>query len=372
MIDWESSEFEILLNPRLPLEEKKRAFSLIKHIEPLLGHIWIGTSGSTGSLKWVALSKEAVLASAKAVNEHLQSSKHDCWIHPLPDFHVGGIGIWARGYLSGASVIPSGTWDAEQFQFLAEEMHATLTALVPAQVHDLVACQLRSPKSLRAVIVGGGALHEDLYKKAVELGWKLLPSYGMTECASQIATAGLDSLQDKWAEELTPLPHLQLRINDQGLICVKGASLLTGYAIETTQGSQFIDPKKDGWLQTEDYGQMVEGKLKVLGRCGDFVKIGGESVDIQRLEKILLKIKMELKVEGDMALIAMPDERLGHVIQLARTESSFGIQSLIDHYHECVLPFERIRCVHVVPEIPRTDLYKVRKKALMQMIDAND
>lgn len=375
MIDWESANVEILLNPRLPLQEKERALALIKPFEGLESHIWIGTSGSTGTLKWVALSKEAILASAKAVNEHLQSTDRDRWIHPLPDFHVGGIGIWARAYMSGASVFQnckSGKWDALQFYRLAEDVQATLTALVPAQVHDLVTHQLTAPKSLRAVIVGGGSLQEELYKKAVGLGWKLLPSYGMTECASQVATACLDSCQESGMPELVPLSHLQISINSQGLICIKGASLLTGYAIETEQGPQFIDPKNDGWLQTEDIGQLREGRLIVLGRSGDFVKIGGESVDLQRLDRIIYNIKAELRINADMALIAMPDERLGHVIHLATTVPLGELSDLVDRYSEQVFPFERIREVHMVSDIPRTDLYKLKRNALIQKLDRGD
>ena len=45
-------------------------------------------------------------------------------------------------------------------------------------------------------MTGGGALDPSLYKQARDLGWPLLPSYGLTECGSQVATASLSSASD--------------------------------------------------------------------------------------------------------------------------------------------------------------------------------
>ena len=99
-IDWTSSESEILINPR-GMPSDRRILDAAKHLP---GHIWVATSGST-QLKWVGLSKEAIQLSAQAVNKHLHSTSADIWIHCLPDFHVGGLGIWARSALSGARVV---------------------------------------------------------------------------------------------------------------------------------------------------------------------------------------------------------------------------------------------------------------------------
>ncbi len=103
-IDWQSNESHVLLNPRAPIHERLIWEPMtIAHQYP--AHIWLMTSGSQQT-KLVALSKKALLTSAQAVNQHLQSTSLDIWINPLPTFHVGGLGIWARAYLSGAIVHP--------------------------------------------------------------------------------------------------------------------------------------------------------------------------------------------------------------------------------------------------------------------------
>lgn len=376
-IDWQSESTEVLLNPRLSATDRDRIYSLINQIGGLKGHLWISTSGSTGTLKWAALSKSAIIASANAVNRHLNCTSDDCWIHPLPDYHVGGIGIWARSHLSGSRVIDykkrhGDKWDAEKFHRMAYEEKATLTALVPAQMYDLVAARLHSPISMRAVIIGGGSIEQLLYDKAIDLGWKLLPSYGLTECSSQVATAQLGCWESGSVPELKILPHVNVAIDEEGFINIKSHSLLTGYVFESVAGEspKFVDPKSDGWFRTEDLGKIVDGNLIVLGRSNHFVKIGGESVDLKRLENIFESHKLNLGIIADMALVAVSDPRLGHVIHLASTIPEKDIKVLIERYQTAVFPFERIRQVHVVESIPRTPLHKLRMQELLKVIDS--
>jgi len=347
--DWTTTESHLLLNPRMPAAERR---VLEAYVVDLPGHVWLATSGTTGALKLTALSKEALLASAAAVNRHLQSDAHDVWYAVLPSFHVGGLGIHARAFLSGARVIDV-AWDPAAF---AADRAVTLASLVPAQVSDLVTARLQAPPQLRAIVVGGGALAAELYRAARELGWPVLPSYGMTETCSQAATATLGS------EQLILLDHLQARVEADGRLAFRGSSLLTGYA--TAAG--FADPKRDGWFVTEDLGAAASsgGKtiLRVEGRRGDFIKIGGESVDLGRLDAILASI-----AGPSAAVVAVPDVRLGHVIHLA-IEPGLDAPAVAAAYDARVHPFERARRVHVVPAIPRTSLGKLMRKQLGEML----
>lgn len=370
MIDWDCQKSVFLLNPRLPQAQKERmdAFKKIGNIFP--SHIWVTTSGSTMPLKWVALSKEALLISAQSVNRFLRSSSADCWLNPLPDFHVGGIGIQARSYLSKAKLVDYKTyyekWDPQGFVKVLMECEATLTSLVPTQVYDLVVGELAPPPQLRSIIVGGGKLDEILYRKAWQLGWKLLPSYGLTECCSQVATADPDTGKP----DLIPLDHVKLRINKEGLIEICSPSLLTAYGLYEEGQWKCVDPKIEGWFTTEDKGVDHKNHLEVAGRVGDFIKIGGESVHFQRLETILEQVKLCVKFEGDAALFLKKDERLGGIICLAIAgKQNKDLENLVQSYQEQVAPFEKIRSIHYVPEIPRTALKKLQREKLNVLIE---
>lgn len=313
----------------MPSAERTRLEKMIPDID---AHVFVATSGSTGDIKLVALSKRAILASAAAVNERLEVMSRDVWAAVLPTFHVGGLGVYARCHLAGARALPM-PWEPRAFA----ESEATIASLVPAQVRDLIAAGLKPSPGLRAILIGGGIFN-------VERGeWPTLPSYGMTECCSTIAV------------EDTLLGHIDARREDDGRLAFRGPSLFTGYATE--QG--LIDPKIDGWFVSEDLGEVDGRTLHVLGRAGDFVKIGGESVDLKRLDRIIHELAGD-----DAAIVAIPDERLGHVIHLATvTEPSF-----VDDFNERIHPFERIRQVHRVGSIPRSPLGKLLRAQLVRSL----
>jgi O-succinylbenzoic acid--CoA ligase len=358
IVDWSSAENHLLLNPRLPAEERVRLEELVAAAPPLVGHVFIATSGTSGSMKLVALSKDAILASAAGVNRHLGATAANTWCCVLPTFHVGGLGIHARAHLSGARVV-SLAWDAREFAAVCARERVALSALVPAQVHDLVSANLQAPESLRSIVVGGAAFSQQLYLSARSLGWPVLPSYGMTECCSQAATALGNS------PEMILLPHLQARTHEEGRLAFRGRSLFTGYCLFDDGGeATFVDPKIDGWFVTEDLGDVEGGVLRVSGRRGEFVKIGGESVDLRRLDAIVEAITRDHGV--DAAVFAVDDARLGHVIHLAVAGEPEPVRRAFDTR---VLPFERARAVHRVDAIPRSPLGKLLRRRLEEQLE---
>lgn len=354
MIDLTSRESHILLNERLPANEKQMLRTLVQSVPMLAGHVWIATSGTTGSLKMTALSKASLLNSAFAVNRHLEATASDVWACVLPTFHVGGLGIFVRAAVSGARVLHA-EWDPRGFAELCRKEGVTLSSLVPAQVTDLVREGLEAPPSVRAIVVGGGATSRELYDAARALGWPVLPSYGMTETCSQVATARGDS------PDLILLNHFQARTEEDGRLAFRGEALLTGYAEWAEAGPRFVHVLQKGWFITEDLGEIDGRVLRVLGRRGDFVKIGGESVDLSRLDAILASI-----AGADAAVVALPDERLGQVIHLA--VAGGDAEAIESAFNERVAPFERSRGLHRVPAIPRTQLGKLMRRQLAESL----
>lgn len=369
-VDWESLDNHSYLNPRLPEGDARRLSALVRSVSAQFrAHVFLLSSGTTGQstqdLKWVALSKAALLNSAAEVNRHLKSVASDVWLHVLPDFHVGGLGIRARSHLSGAKVVHLPLWSAKEFLAQAINHRVSLASLVPAQVYDLVQEGLRSPESLRAVLVGGGALAPALELKARELGWPLLTTYGMTEACSQIATSSLSTVKTGTPGglgELELLPHWAARSSGVGRIQLRGDSLFTAYVYSGAGGEAVVwDPKEDGWFSPQDQVTLQGRKLQISGRTQDFIKIGGESVDLARLRLILENIRIESCLAADMALIAVADERLGQVIHLVSEQSltNEAASQVLEIFNRRVLAFERIRKWTRMASLPRTSLGKL-------------
>lgn len=375
-IDWTSQENHLLLNPRMSEDLRaryERAWET--YVEGrLAGHVGIATSGTSGEHggRLILLSKSALQASARGANAHLQATASDVWMKTLPDFHVGGLSIYVRSFLNGARVYQSklGKWDAAAFYQELVESRATLLSLVPTQLFDLAQLGFHAPPSLRAIVVGGGRLERELHRKALQLGWPALASYGMTECGSQVATARLQSLALLLADvegegaRIVPLPHVQLRSNQGqdsvGPLELKSEGLLTAQIRFTSSEALYEDPKVDGWFRTEDLGEVrVDGSLVIHGRTKDFVKIGGEGVVLSRLEERLEKLKLTLAFPYDAAVLAAHDDRLGAKIVLFTEASDEDSRSFIEAFNSEVMPFERIRETHQLRPLPRSALGKL-------------
>jgi len=380
-VDWDSVSSVVLANPEWLRREGTDARAIERQLPALDGHVWVATSGTSGStagaVRWIGLSKHAFLVSARAVNQHLSASSSDVWAHALPIFHVGGLGILARAHVSGARVVAAieGRWDAALFAATVASSGATLTALVPPQVHDLVQARLPAPPSLRAIVVGGARLDAALYRSARDLGWACLPSYGLTETCSQVATASIGSLsRDEYPGALPVLAHAEIRADEDQRLSIRAESLLT-CAAEIAEGHVRVwDPKRDGWLETDDLGRASGRTVEVLGRVAESVKVLGEMVSLTRVEE---QARIWAGQEGlqaligfDLAVVALPHARLGHELVLAIAgavppDRRATIESSLASFcRAALLPYERIQRIAWAARLPRTPLGKLQRAAL--------
>ena len=214
------------------------------------------------------------------------------------------------------------------------------------------------------MVIGGGRLEESLRIEALEKGWPVLPSYGLTECCSQVATAL--SPQDP---RLIPLAHIQLRVNGREQVVIQSASLLTGFITLDGEDPTMIDPKHEGWFTTEDRGRLHDdGSLEVLGREQDFVKINGEGVSLQRLEDLFERLQRALRIESDLALLAAHDARSGAIVVLIGNAGDGHARKLMEAFNAEVLPVERIRRFHFVDQVPRSPLGKVNRRSALALV----
>lgn len=377
-IPWHDSR-SIFLTPT-GVAEPTFSFDLIKKWPD---HFWLTTSGSYSvERSWVGLSKAAILASAQAVNEHLQVSSQDVWLNALPLYHVGGLGIHARAFLARipSHDISDKKWEPYFFCRLLNELSITLTSVVPTQVFDLINQQLQAPPQLRAVLVGGGRLADHLYLQARELGWPLLTSYGLTECSSQVATAPLSSLSQLKTPLLEVLSHVHTRLSPEGVLEIKSPALLTVKMNYNQEKWEEQKPTPEGWWPTADRVVLEEiSNIKMLthlGRETDQIKIAGELINLTSLQEIVQKIAQSLNLgEFCPLVLASPNERWGHEINLAAQnpsedqEISAKLQPLIKRYQEQVIGLARIRKLHLLKQIPKTELGKVAMAQLYKQID---
>ncbi len=329
----------------------------------LAGHVLFETSGSTGFPKHVALSKTALLISAAAVNGHLKVTRESCWGLALPLNHVGGFGVVARAYQAGSRLESFGRrWEPSAFGKWLAASEVSHTSLVPTQVHDLVAAGLTAPPALRAIVVGGGCLDERTGRAARDLGWPVLASYGMTEAGSQIATQGLELLEMPY--RLAPikmLPIWQAETTADGILSIAGPALFSGYLIGLV-----FSPRRSGHHVTSDRVLLENGVLTPLGRADRVVKILGELVDPESVEREVIALSACIMTSADFVVLAMPDERAGYtLVPVFESSGAAAFMAPALAAYQLTAPgFRRLGAAVVAGAFPRSPLGKLRQAEL--------
>jgi o-succinylbenzoate---CoA ligase len=377
---WTSEDNSIFVNDRMSDELKshyERIFKEATYRAGIKSHLGFLTSGTTvtdnKSYKVVVISKEAFLESASAVNKYFILSPKDIWLQCLPRFHVGGMAIEARAHLAGFNVMKlAGHWNVDAFYNALTTTKATWSSLVPTQVYDLVHHQLNGPKKFRA-FVGGGRISPQLLQQAKDLDWHLIPTYGLTELASTVATIENENLRF--------LSHVQYQIKNDRL-CLRSKSLFTGY-VQVIKGQvEFVKPELiGGYFTTDDMAQKVGANIMLLGRSQDSFKVSGELVSMIKLRDLWFRA-IGLEKAPYFYLLSIPDARLeNRIVLVMQKDEKYRDKSVLSHfhpnavimdaikkYHENLLPFEKISGVFVIEQIPRTELGKVQEKLIQQQL----
>lgn len=275
------------------------------------------TSGSTGSPKGVRLSRRAFEASAAASAAHLGWDSRDRWLLDLPLAHIGGFSILTRARLARMTVVlrepAAGPFSPEVFVRTVAGREVTLASLVPTMLHRIVEAGLRPPATLRAVLLGGAPAAADLLRRAADLGWPALVTYGLTEACSQVTARPLGTPPDPSEGSGPPLAGIDVRIaapdaRGVGRIQIRGATLFTGY-IPPFEADGALTA--DGFFETGDLGRVDErGRLFVEGRVADLIISGGENVSPLRVEEALRACP---GVE-DAVVYGIPDPVWGEVV----------------------------------------------------------
>lgn len=337
------------------------------------------TSGSTAEPKAVPLTPAQLAASASAVAERLGRSPHDRWLACLPLHHVGGLAILIRAVLTGASVRLHAGFDADGIarELCAEPVAGkpvTLASLVPTMLVDLLEAGPREFRtSLRAVLIGGAPASGRLLLQARERGLPVLPTWGMTEAGSQLATLAPDAARsvDFAAHEgLVGKPLAGVEVRRRGppgesALQVRGPMLFGGYVDGTLPG-----PDADGWFTTGDLGEFDErGNLYITGRAARVMISGGENVDLRAVEA---KIRASGLVT-DIALAAVDDprwgQRIGAVVVPAAPERGVPVESLARWARAHLEPAERPVRWTVVKSIPATAAGKPCRDTVLKLLE---
>lgn len=152
---------------------------------------------------------------------------------------------------------------------------------------------------LRFFVSGGAPLNPDLAAFFHGVGLKIVEGYGLTE-TSPVLTANSD-LDLYFGSVGKPLNNVQIKIDTDGEILVKGPNVMKGYFKDEEATRETFT--EDGWFKTGDIGHFdEEGRLFITDRKKELiVTAGGKNVAPQVIEAVLKENKYvnQVVVIGD-------------------------------------------------------------------------
>ncbi len=326
------------------------------------------TSGSAGRPKAVMHTYGNHYYSALGSNINIKVGSHDRWLLSLPLFHVGGLGILFRCILSGAAVaIPRVGMTTAEAQELFEATHLSM---VEAQLYRLLHAAAIPPSFLKvkAILLGGGPVRDELLREAIARKLPVFMSYGLTEMTSQVATVQPKSPPERRFTSGLPLKYRQCRVATDGEIHVRGHVLCAGYV----DGEAVVLPlDEEGWFATGDLGAIeAEGYLTVIGRKDNMFVSGGENIQPEEIEQVL----RACDGVADACVVPVPDKEFGHrPVAFVRTRNGELDMNSINARLESVLPRYKLPVayhrwpVHLEDEGLKTDRTVLREWAQRSM-----
>ncbi len=330
------------------------------------------TSGTTGEPKGVLLTLSNVLASAVASAFRLGLRPDDCWHVVLPMHHMGGLAPVYRSVLYGTAVSIQSTFEPEATLTAMRDAGATCVSLVPTMLGRLL--DVGSIPDLRYVLLGGAPCPPELLERAHDRGVPVAPTYGMTEAASQIATARPEEARRHPGTVGNPLMFASVTVVDDagapcepgevGELLVSGPMVTVGYLEEDATEAAFTN----GGIRTGDLGYRDDaGRLWIRGRADERIITGGETVDPTEIAAAL----SAHDGVGDAAVVGLEDDEWGETVAaLVVTENEPPTtEELLEHCRSRLPKYKRPRTIAFAEEIPRTASGTVDRDAVRAAFD---
>jgi O-succinylbenzoic acid--CoA ligase len=310
------------------------------------------TSGTTGGRKAVRLGMENWEAAAEASMAHLGHGPEDVWLLAMPLHHVAGLSILLRSAMAGGRVRILDGFEPETYATQLGE-GVTMASMVPTMLARVLGLAPGPYHGLRGILLGGGPIPDSLLERGWAAGLPLLPTYGLTETAGQVATLRPG---DPPANKAHPLPGAEIRIEPDGRIAVRGPMVSPGYVGEP-------DREPGAWLVTGDLGSIDEdGSLRFLGRSDTIIVSGGENIDPGTVEAEIESVS----AVSNALVVGLPNEEWGtqavcvYVGDMGESEIEARLKQTLPGF---MVPKRWLR----VAELPMTPLGKPDRAAAARL-----
>lgn len=330
------------------------------------------TSGTTGMPKGIVFTQRNIITKRFCRGFALRDiGEDDVFLAYLPLFHTFGrwfelIGTlyWGATYVFARD--PSISTLREDFALV----RPTAFLSVPKkwmELHELalrdaggddplaVADALRNLTGgrLRFGLSAAGFLDPEVFKAVQRAGIDLCSGYGATE-----ATGGVTMTPSRAYREGSiglPLPGVELRIEPDGELLIRGPYVMAGY-LAPEDGNRGIEP--EGWFRTGDIVRRdADGFLWIIDRKKEIYKNrNGQTIAPQRVENLFrdFDVVSQAFLVGDRrdynTLLIWPNFEAHPELELMGAEGLRDlVASLVASANRFLAPYERVVAFQILP-----------------------
>jgi cyclohexanecarboxylate-CoA ligase len=344
------------------------------------------TSGTTARPKGCLHTFNTMRVSAEAIRKSLGYTADDVQFGPSPISHsTGAITSFVLPLIAGASSHLMEAWDPEQGLQRIQKYGCTVTVTATAFLQMLLSVydpDRHDASSLRLWVCAGSPIPGAVVERATSAlsGCRVLSLYGRSEnFLTTMCTVADDPIRSSTSDgsaiygahiavvdrDGNPVPAGQ-----EGDIAYKGPGHMLEYFRDPEHTAELFTP--DGYSRSGDLGVMdADGFVRVTGRLKDIVIRGGLNISARELEDLLAGYPRF----SDVAVVAMPDERVGEKVCLyavvAPGEEAPSLADVVAYLRERRLATPKLpERLEVVDSLPMTATGKIQKHLLRADIAA--
>lgn len=364
------------------------------------------TSGSTGIPKGVKLSYRNIIKRSQSTTQRYNFTEREISLNWMPLDHVGGIVMYhILDVYNHAEQIQVETKEIlrEPLKWLQllDEFRVSRT-WAPNFAYGLLMEQAEKIPELdvdlsccKFILNGGEAINFtacDQFLRALAckgLSYSSMkPSWGMTETSSGILFSDRfgQVLYKKSVAVGTPNKGVQAKIVDDennlvpqgkiGRLLVAGETINQGYFKNEEENRKCFT--EDGWFDTGDYANIINGEIIITGRNKDIVIVNGVNITCLEVEKALEEV--EGVMSGGIACCAIKNEEVINdkvLICYSKTEESRkSPQKVISEMQQILMRQFSMFADEFVgleeEEMPRTAIGKIDKKVLIKKYEQGE
>ncbi len=245
------------------------------------------SSGTTGKLKYMPLSYEAV--GRRIANPELQDGAPPTTLTLFSPLSYIGTKIATGNLVLGGANAQSAPWD----QLLAGGVNRIMGS--PAQFTAAIFSRTAPPaRKIRSAKVTGAAVTRKFVETALRYFDELHVLYGATEVGTTTLAVYTDAAQyngsaghpyEGAAVEIIDADGLPCPPGIEGIVRVKTDWAVPGYIGEPELTATYF---QDGWFHPGDLGTLdATGALRITGRTGDVINAGGRKLNAAELDEII-------------------------------------------------------------------------------------